>query len=281
MKGQDKPKKLGKKVAVKDTPPMKGVDFTYALDLSRCVGCRRCVYACVKENNQSRKNPQIHWIRVLEMEKARGISVSSTALQFNYHSSETPDEQINVINLVDTPGHSDFSEDTYRVLTAVDAAVMLIDAAKGNLALFEKAEKEAKSRGRGAQARPLLPPNLHEGAHLDGAGVAARAGVDRGLRLVGRPGQHIDSMATFDGRDVLPDFTFRESDRGRAVVQALIGRRPVHHIDDPVLGRMAGEGARPHLGGDDRHQVHPGDLELGRQPDIGRRILEVIEFVDR
>ena len=65
------------------------------------------------------------------MEKARGISVSSTALQFNYHSSETPDEQINVINLVDTPGHSDFSEDTYRVLTAVDAAVMLIDAAKG------------------------------------------------------------------------------------------------------------------------------------------------------
>ena len=44
---------------------------------------------------------------------------------------ETPDEQINVINLVDTPGHSDFSEDTYRVLTAVDAAVMLIDAAKG------------------------------------------------------------------------------------------------------------------------------------------------------
>ena len=59
----------------------------------------------------------------MEMEKARGISVSSTALQFNYEDS--------VINLVDTPGHSDFSEDTYRVLTAVDAAVMLIDAAKG------------------------------------------------------------------------------------------------------------------------------------------------------
>ncbi len=59
----------------------------------------------------------------MEMEKARGISVSSTALQFNYGD--------NVINLVDTPGHSDFSEDTYRVLTAVDAAVMLIDAAKG------------------------------------------------------------------------------------------------------------------------------------------------------
>ncbi|MGO4203998.1 peptide chain release factor 3 [Rhodococcus sp. TAF43] len=75
-----------------------------------------------------RKSTVSDW---MEMEKARGISVSSTALQFNYHSDETPDDQINVINLVDTPGHSDFSEDTYRVLTAVDAAVMLIDAAKG------------------------------------------------------------------------------------------------------------------------------------------------------
>ncbi len=66
----------------------------------------------------------------MEMEKARGISVSSTALQFNYQLDRSVDE-INVINLVDTPGHADFSEDTYRVLTAVDAAVMLIDAAKG------------------------------------------------------------------------------------------------------------------------------------------------------
>lgn len=47
-----------------------------------------------------RKSTVSDW---MEMEKARGISVSSTALQFNYHSSETPDEQINVINLVDTP----------------------------------------------------------------------------------------------------------------------------------------------------------------------------------
>ncbi|WP_174186776.1 peptide chain release factor 3 [Nocardia barduliensis] len=65
----------------------------------------------------------------MEMEKARGISVSSTALQFNYRVEGSDVD--NVINLVDTPGHSDFSEDTYRVLTAVDAAVMLIDAAKG------------------------------------------------------------------------------------------------------------------------------------------------------
>ncbi|MEX0581731.1 MAG: peptide chain release factor 3 [Mycobacterium sp.] len=64
----------------------------------------------------------------MEMEQARGISITSTALQFPYLS---PDGQDCVINLLDTPGHADFSEDTYRVLSAVDCAVMLIDAAKG------------------------------------------------------------------------------------------------------------------------------------------------------
>jgi molybdopterin-containing oxidoreductase family iron-sulfur binding subunit len=64
--------RYGQPIAVADTPPVPGVQFAYALDLSRCIGCRRCVYACVEENNQSR-DPQIHWIRVLEMEKDRGI----------------------------------------------------------------------------------------------------------------------------------------------------------------------------------------------------------------
>jgi peptide chain release factor 3 len=59
----------------------------------------------------------------MAMEKARGISITSAALQFVYRD--------HVVNLVDTPGHSDFSEDTYRVLSAVDSAVMLIDAGKG------------------------------------------------------------------------------------------------------------------------------------------------------
>jgi peptide chain release factor 3 len=59
----------------------------------------------------------------MEMEKARGISITSAALQFAYGDA--------VINLLDTPGHADFSEDTYRVLAAVDSAVMLLDAAKG------------------------------------------------------------------------------------------------------------------------------------------------------
>ncbi|MCL4124976.1 UNVERIFIED_CONTAM: hypothetical protein GTU68_001896 [Idotea baltica] len=59
----------------------------------------------------------------MQMEKDRGISVSASAMSFDYNSFR--------FNLVDTPGHSDFSEDTYRTLTAVDAAVMVIDGAKG------------------------------------------------------------------------------------------------------------------------------------------------------
>jgi peptide chain release factor 3 len=59
----------------------------------------------------------------MEIEKQRGISVASSVMQFEYRS--------HVVNLLDTPGHQDFSEDTYRVLTAVDSALMVIDAAKG------------------------------------------------------------------------------------------------------------------------------------------------------
>jgi peptide chain release factor 3 len=69
----------------------------------------------------------------MKMEQERGISVSSSVLQFDYHGS--------ALNLLDTPGHADFSEDTYRVLSAVDSAVMLIDHTKGiearTLKLFE------------------------------------------------------------------------------------------------------------------------------------------------
>ena len=59
----------------------------------------------------------------MEIEKQRGISVASPVMQFEYHD--------HTVNLLDTPGHQDFSEDTYRVLTAVDSALMVIDAAKG------------------------------------------------------------------------------------------------------------------------------------------------------
>ena len=59
----------------------------------------------------------------MELEKQRGISVTTSVMQFPY--------QERILNLLDTPGHADFSEDTYRTLTAVDSALMVIDAAKG------------------------------------------------------------------------------------------------------------------------------------------------------
>ncbi len=69
----------------------------------------------------------------MELEQKRGISITSTVLQFPHRG--------HVLNLLDTPGHRDFSEDTYRVLTAADAAIMVLDAAKGiepqTLKLFE------------------------------------------------------------------------------------------------------------------------------------------------
>ncbi|MDO5731426.1 peptide chain release factor 3 [Corynebacterium sphenisci] len=82
----------------------------------------------------------------MEMEQDRGISVASSALQFEYAPAGHVGEPY-VINLVDTPGHADFSEDTYRVLTAVDAAVMLVDGAKGLEPQTLKLFRVCKSNG--------------------------------------------------------------------------------------------------------------------------------------
>ena len=74
--------KYGKDFNVSDKPAMEGVLFGYALDLSRCIGCRRCVYACVEENNQSR-TPQIQWIQVLQMQKERGVDFAHSNIHYN------------------------------------------------------------------------------------------------------------------------------------------------------------------------------------------------------
>jgi len=72
------------------------------------------------KGKKARRHATSDW---MEIEKQRGISVTSTVLQFVYRNQH--------INILDTPGHEDFSEDTFRTLTAADSAVMLIDAAKG------------------------------------------------------------------------------------------------------------------------------------------------------
>jgi len=73
---------LGTHINVSDAQPLEGVQFAYALDISRCIGCRRCVYACVAENNQSR-DPQIHWIKVLSMDKEHGVDFTHADPYYN------------------------------------------------------------------------------------------------------------------------------------------------------------------------------------------------------
>jgi peptide chain release factor 3 len=87
----------------------------------------------------ARKNQRATTSDWMELERQRGISVSSTVLQFEYRGY--------CVNLLDTPGHKDFSEDTYRVLTAVDSAVMEIDAGKGIEAQTRKLFEVCRRRG--------------------------------------------------------------------------------------------------------------------------------------
>jgi len=104
----------------------------------------------------SRKNQRATASDWMELEKKRGISISSTLLQFDYKGF--------LINLLDTPGHKDFSEDTYRVLMAVDAAIMVIDAGKGIESQTRKLFEVCRQRGvpiftfMNKMDRPTLDP---------------------------------------------------------------------------------------------------------------------------
>jgi peptide chain release factor 3 len=88
---------------------------------------------------KGRKNSKHAMSDWMEIEKQRGISVTSSVLEFLYDGYH--------VNILDTPGHEDFSEDTYRTLTAADSATMLIDAAKGVEAQTKKLFKVCKMRG--------------------------------------------------------------------------------------------------------------------------------------
>ena len=87
----------------------------------------------------ARKNQRAVTSDWMELERKRGISVTSTVLQFEYAGC--------AVNLLDTPGHKDFSEDTYRVLTAVDSVLMVIDAAKGIESQTRKLFEICRRRG--------------------------------------------------------------------------------------------------------------------------------------
>lgn len=72
------------------------------------------------KSNKIRKTATSDW---MDIEKQRGISVSTSVMEFDYEGYK--------VNILDTPGHQDFAEDTYRTLTAVDSAIIVVDGAKG------------------------------------------------------------------------------------------------------------------------------------------------------
>lgn len=79
------------------------------------------------KNNKIRKTATSDW---MDIEKQRGISVSTSVMEFDYLPEDKTGEPYK-INILDTPGHQDFAEDTYRTLTAVDSAIIVVDSAKG------------------------------------------------------------------------------------------------------------------------------------------------------
>ncbi len=157
----------------------------------------------------------------MEMEKDRGISIASSALQFEY-APEGHEGEPYMINLVDTPGHADFSEDTYRVLTAVDAAVMLIDAAKGLEPQTLKLFRVCKARGLpiitviNKWDRPGREPLELVDEIVNEIGLqptplfwpVGMAGDFRGLARVGEEGeaeQYIHFIRTAGGSTIAPE----------------------------------------------------------------------------
>ena len=88
------------------------------------------------KGRKGRKSATSDW---MAMEQERGISITSSAMQFPYKGA--------IINVLDTPGHEDFSEDTYRTLTAADCAIMVIDASKGIEKQTRKLFEVCKLRG--------------------------------------------------------------------------------------------------------------------------------------
>lgn len=88
---------------------------------------------------KAKKNTKYAKSDWMEIEKQRGISVTSSVMQFEYDDK--------IVSIMDTPGHNDFGEDTYRVLTSVDSAVMVIDAAKGIEAQTKKLFQVCRMRG--------------------------------------------------------------------------------------------------------------------------------------
>jgi peptide chain release factor 3 len=168
----------------------------------------------------------------MAIERERGISITSTALQFEYQGYR--------LNLLDTPGHQDFSEDTYRTLTAADCAVMVLDGAKGiepqTLKLFEVCRM---------RRIPILT-FINKLDHLECDALALLDDIERILQIGAAPmNWPIGSGPSFQGLyDLVSQrvLLFERTSHGQH-------RAPVHvaTIDDPSLRELLGLAAHRRL----------------------------------
>ncbi len=184
----------------------------------------------------------------MEIEKQRGISVTSSVLQFDYQGKR--------INILDTPGHQDFSEDTYRTLTAADCAVMLIDSAKGVEAQTKKLFQVCRMRGI-----PIFTfINKLDREGRDPFDLMEELEEVLGIRSfpMNWPiGQGKNLRGVYDRRNSRIEL-FQGDDHSKIALQDVSG------YDDPVIERVAGE----HLYGQLREELEllevagdPYDLE--------------------
>ncbi len=181
----------------------------------------------------------------MELEKQRGISVSSTALQFDYRAY--------VVNLVDTPGHQDFSEDTYRVLMAVDSVIMVLDGAKGletqTLKLFEVC------RGRGIPIITFI--NKCDRPGKDPLSLLDEIEAQLGLTVVAE-NLPVHSNGNFVG-------IFERRTRQLHVFERVVGGR----YRAPVKVREASGGLEAEsVNSSDLHEVAEMDELLGKVEDV-------------
>lgn len=164
----------------------------------------------------------------MEIEKQRGISVTSSVMQFNYNGF--------CINILDTPGHQDFSEDTYRTLVAADAAVMLIDGAKGVEAQTIKLFTVCRQRGipiftfinkmdRAAKNPFDLLDELEKVLGIFSVPVNWPIGTDGDFK--GVYNRKFNRVELFDGS---------KGDHGASMVKVSVTR-----VEDPKLGEIIGE----------------------------------------
>jgi len=172
----------------------------------------------------------------MSIERERGISVTTSVMKFNYRNYE--------INLLDTPGHQDFSEDTYRVLTAVDSAVMVVDSAKGVETQTEKLMEVCRMRNTPIMTfvnkmdREGLPPleilsQIEDKLQIECVPLSWPIGAGKGFR--GVYNRYRGELFLFTpGEETRPREGVLVRDLGDPLLEERIGKRAAGRLREDV-----------------------------------------------